>query len=146
MYRDASPGFTLIEMLIVVSIVAILAAIALPGYTDYIRRGRVTEATGKMAAMRIQLEQYYQDHLNYGSSATGCGVPVPSGQYFSFSCNWGAAASDQAYLITATGVSGSMSDFVYTIDQHGQRATTGLPASWGSTSTSCWVVSKGGGC
>lgn len=146
MYRDASAGFTLIEMLAVVMIVAILSAIAWPSYTDYLRRGRIAEATGKLAAMRIALEQYYQDNLNYGSTATACGVPAPSGLYFSFSCNWGAGASNQGYLITATGTAGNMSGFAYTIDQNGNRATTGLPPGWGSLQTGCWVLKKGSGC
>jgi type IV pilus assembly protein PilE len=146
MYRDASAGFTLIEMLVVVMIVAILSAIAWPSYMDYLRRGRIAEATGKLAGMRIALEQYYQDNLNYGSTASACGVPAPSGLYFSFSCNWGAGASNQGYLITATGTAGNMSGFVYTIDHNGNRATTGLPSGWGSLQTGCWVLSKGGGC
>jgi type IV pilus assembly protein PilE len=146
MVQNASSGFTLIEMLVAAVTAAILAAVALPNYADYIRRSRIVEATGKLAAMRIQLEQHYQDYLSYGSSAGGCGVPSPDGRYFSFSCNWGSVGSNQGYLITATGNAGSMSGFVYTIDQNGNRKTTGLPAAWGAPPYACWVQSKGGGC
>jgi type IV pilus assembly protein PilE len=146
MVRDAPAGFSLIEMLVAVAIAAILAAIALPSYTDYMRRGRIPEATGRLAAMRIQLEQYYQDYLSYGSTASACGVAAPAGQYFSFSCNWGSVASNQGFLITATGNAGSMSGFIYTLDQNGARKTTGLPSDWGTPPYDCWVLSKGGGC
>jgi type IV pilus assembly protein PilE len=143
---DASAGFTLIEMLAVVVIAAILAALALPAYTDYMRRARTAEATSGLAAMRVRLEQHYQDYRNYGSTAAGCGVATPSGQNFSFTCNWGAGANNQGYLITAIGISNRMSGFIYTVDHGGNRQTTGLPAGWGQPPYDCWVVSKGGGC
>ena len=65
-------GFTLIEVMIVVAIVAILTAIALPSYKDYIRRGRLPEAFNALADYRTKMEQYYQDNRNYGSAASKC--------------------------------------------------------------------------
>lgn len=146
MDADASTGFTLIEMLAVVVIAAILAAVGLPAYTDYLRRARIAEATSGLAAMRVKLEQYYQDYRSYGATAAGCGAAMPSSQNFRFACQWGAGANDQGYLITASGISGRMSGFIYTIDHAGNRKTTGLPASWGQPPYDCWVVGKGGGC
>jgi type IV pilus assembly protein PilE len=147
--RRRSAGFTLIEVLVTVAIVAILGAVAVPAYTEYVTRGKIPEATSTLASMRVQLEQYYQDNRNYGSSAAGCGVASPNGQNFTFSCNWGPGASNQSFSITATGVAGGpMSDFTYTIDQAGTRRTTRLPAAWGTAPPAipCWVVKKGGGC
>lgn len=146
MSRDASAGFTVIEMLVAAVMLAILAAIAFPSYGDHVRRGRIAEATGKLAAMRIQLEQYYQDHRNYGATAGGCGIAAPAGDNFSFSCDWGSAASDQGYRITATGIPGRMTGFVYSIDQDGSRKTVALPSGWGTPPYDCWILSKGSGC
>ena len=59
-------GFTLIEVMIVVAIVAILATVALPAYTDYLRRGQIPEAFTYLSDYRVKMEQYYQDQRMYG--------------------------------------------------------------------------------
>lgn len=146
-----SGGFTLIELMITVAILAILASIALPSYTSYITRGKITEATSTLAEMRVKLEQWYQDNRNYGSTASACGVAMPAApkvKYFTFSCNWGAVGSNQGFTVTAAGV-GDMSGFAFTIDQANAKTSTisGVPASngWQSNAT-CWVTKKAGLC
>ena len=144
MDRDASAGFTLIELLISIAIIAILSAIAFPAYTDYVKRARTAEALARLSTLRVSLEQYYQDHRNYGGNDS-CGVAVPSGADFSYTC----ASSDkgQAFLATASGNSTrGMAGFVYTIDHSGLRRTTGLPAGWGAPPVDCWISSRGGAC
>src|SRR2546425_8114960 len=68
-------GFTLIELMVAVAIVAILAAVALPNYTDYVRRGKIQEATSALLAMRVKTEQYFQDNRQYPTG--GC-VALPA--------------------------------------------------------------------
>ena len=70
---DGNAGFTLIEVMIVVAIIAILAAIAIPNYTAYVQRSRLTEATSKLSDLRTKMEVFFQDNRSYGTS--GCGVP-----------------------------------------------------------------------
>ncbi|MFM7293456.1 MAG: type IV pilin protein [Burkholderiales bacterium] len=137
-------GFTLIEVMIVVAIIGILAALALPAYNDYVRRGKIANATSVLSMMRVQMEQYFQDNRTYvGACAAGTVAPSPaSNQDFSFACsNLGAST----YTVTATGSSASMSGFVYTIDQNNSRTTTST-GSWGKTSTTCWIQKSNGSC
>lgn len=138
MQRDQQ-GFTLIEVMITVAIIGILAAIALPSYQDYVRRGQITEATGNLASHRVQMEQFYQDNRAYTNAAGDCGAAVQTGTAFTYVC----AATAQAFTTTANGVTGSLTTgFVYTINEANIR-TTALGAAWGSsTSPTTWITKK----
>ncbi len=138
-------GFTLIELMIVVAIIGILTAIALPSYQDYVTRAKIADATSELSTRRVQMEQFYQDGHTYAGSAPGCASATPS-QYFSFSCN--STNNATAYTITASGI-GSMSGFSYTIDQSNVKGSSIIsPAktSWRATSSTCWILRTGGAC
>jgi type IV pilus assembly protein PilE len=141
----AAAGFTLIEVMITVVIVAILAAVAIPSYVDHLQRGRLADATNLLGGTRALLEQFYQDNRHYGSTAANCGVPMPVNANFNFTCDWGPNANNQSYLLTATGV-GPAAGFVYTINHQGLQQTTALPAGWGAVPRNCWVNRRGGVC
>lgn len=135
-----APGFTLIELMITVAVVAILASIAFPAYTDYVVRSRIVEATSGLANKRVQLEQFFQDNRSYdGSSA--CDSDSTTSQYFDFQCT---VETDTTYTLQATG-KGSTAGFTYTIDQNNAKATTAVPGGW-TANASCWVRAKGGVC
>lgn len=138
-----SRGFTLIELMIAIAIVAILSAIALPSYTEYVRRGRVTEATAGLSAMRVRMEQYFQDNRTYvGACVNGTIAPLPaSSPNFTFSC---PTLTGGLYTVAATGT-GSMLNFGYGINQANQRTTTAVPSGW-SNPGNCWVLKKDGSC
>jgi len=130
-------GFTLIEVMVTVAIVGILMAIAVPQYSDYVTRGRLSEAFVALGGAQPAAEQYWSNHRKYDGFT---GVPAASAN-FTYALSDASASS---YTLTATGI-GKMSGFVYTITQNGTRATTASPAGWG-TSTTCWVDHKGGAC
>lgn len=137
-------GFTLIELMVTVAIVAILAAVALPAYSRYITRSRIPEATANLAAWQTKMEQWFQDSQTYENAAgTACGVAAPSSNYFTFSCT---ATSSSAYTLTATGTN-SMVNFAYTIDQDGNKTTSSVPTGWEKpTPNTCWITNTGGVC
>lgn len=143
--RRLSDGFTLIEVMIVVAIVGILSAIALPAYRNYIIRGRIPEATSSLSATQVQMEQWFQDNRTYQSgTTTSCGVAMPTNtSYFTLTCT---APTTTTYLITATGT-GSMAGFVYTIDENAAKTSAITAGSnWSATSNTCWITNTGGAC
>jgi type IV pilus assembly protein PilE len=144
----SAKGFTLIELMITVAIVAILAAVAIPSYTDYITRSKIQEATSTLLSMRTKMEQYFQDQRTFvGACAAGTVAPLPAGlKYFTVSCS---NLTTTTYTVTATGIAGSdMASFSFTIDQGNNRVTTGVPTAsgWSLPATNCWVTRKGGIC
>jgi type IV pilus assembly protein PilE len=139
-------GFTLIELMVAVAIVAIIATVAYPQYTDSVRRSRLVEATGALASARVRLEQYYQDNRHYGSTATACGVAAPTGDNFTYSCTWGDTSSNQSFLLTATGKSSAgLGDAAYTVNQDNLQQTTAFPGASGLP-VNCWLRRKGDTC
>lgn len=143
---SATAGFTLIEMLITVAIVAILAAIAIPAYGDYVRRGKITEAVSGLSDMRVKMEQYYQDNRSYaGSCVAGTVAPAPAPtKNFTFACT--PAPTATAYTVEATGI-GSMVNFRYSINESNVRTTLQLPpGDWTGQGNPCWVLKKDGSC
>ena len=63
-------GFTLIELMIVVAIIGILAAIAIPAYQDYIARAQVSEAFAMTAGQKTAIAEYAQNNGAYPGTAT----------------------------------------------------------------------------
>lgn len=76
-------GFTLIELLITIVIVAVLAAIAIPAYTDFITRSRRSEATVALTEMANLEEKFFSNNLRYVAVTGSLPYPIstPSGFY-----------------------------------------------------------------
>jgi type IV pilus assembly protein PilE len=143
--RKLSVGFTLIELMIVVAIVALLAAIAIPSYLDYVTRSKLSEAYNALSAYRVSQEQYFQDNRSYTSAANTCGTPVPTLKYFVVTC---PAPTSTTYTAQADGVGGTpTAGFTFTINNANAQQTTNVPPKWTKpTPNNCWVVRKGGAC
>jgi type IV pilus assembly protein PilE len=140
-------GFTLIEVMITVAIIAILGTIALPAYRDYVVRGTIPEATSALSSRQVQAEQYFQDNRQYTDVSAGnpnraC-VADTSGKNFNFACTVQTA---NAFTVTATG-KGSMAGFAYSVNETNTKTTVSVPAGWIlPTPNTCWVTKKGGLC
>jgi type IV pilus assembly protein PilE len=136
---NSTKGFTLIEIITAIAIIAILASIAIPQYNDYTIRGKIAEATSALSDGRIKMEQFFQDNRTYA------GGPTPTATtYFTYTVS---GTSATAYLITAQGV-GSMAAWTMTIDQNNVRSTTAAPAGWTAATmpSTCWITRKAGVC
>lgn len=136
-------GVTLIELMIVVVIVGILSAVAIPSYRDYARRGAIPEGLAALADLRVKMENYYQDNRNYGSlkcadgtTAAWATFTASAGSKFSYDC---ALDGGQKYTITVTGVSGSSAaGHAYKVDQDNAKGTTLFKGS--SSTAGCWLI------
>jgi type IV pilus assembly protein PilE len=138
-------GFTLIELMITVAVIAILSAVALPSYREYVIRGNVPEATSRLATKQVQMEQFFQDNRTY-VAGTGC-VADTGNKLFDFTCvDGGDAVTATTFILTAVG-KGSMLGFKYTINQTGAKTTRAVPSGWSQPSpNNCWATKKGGIC
>jgi type IV pilus assembly protein PilE len=137
-------GFTLIELMIVVAIVAILTAIAYPSYRSYVIRGQLVSATDGLSATQANMERYFQDNRTY-VAANGfippCTTPTVYGT-FTVSCPTVLTAT--TFTLQAVG-SGNTAGFKFFIDQQGNQSSTvapPAPAGW-TNCTTAWETKQG---
>ena len=144
--RAKSAGFTLIEVLITIVIVAILAAVAIPSYRNYAIRGKIPEATANLASKRVKMEQFFQDNRTYVGATAGNSDSTTS-KYFDFSATSGGADSrtTSTYTLYAVGKS-SMAGFTFAVDQTNAKSSTVTGIAGWSGNASCWVRTTGGQC
>ncbi len=78
MRRLSSSGFTLIELMVVVSIIGILAAVALPAYQDYTHRSRVAEGLVLAQAVQTDIARYFDRWGRLPADNAAAGLPEPA--------------------------------------------------------------------
>ncbi|MGJ7581710.1 type IV pilin protein [Variovorax sp. RHLX14] len=142
-----SRGFTLIEVMITVAIIAILASIALPSYRDYVLRGQIVDAHNGLSAMRADMERFFQDNRSYkttGTFTSPCLVAAAQRVVGSFQLSCATAPTDTTFILQAVG-SNSTNGFTFTVDQQNNRATTAAGSGW-NTCANDWVTKKGQTC
>jgi type IV pilus assembly protein PilE len=143
MHKPHTRGFTIVEVMVTMAILAILGAVGLPMYSSYVSRSKVPAALDALSSVGTRMEMYYQDRGDYGSNGTcGNGLAMPTPDNFTtVSCSVTAVngVANQGYTATVTGSSSAgLSAYTYSIDHRGIRATVSHPKG---NKPDCWTIS-----
>ncbi|MGM0680275.1 MAG: type IV pilin protein [Pseudomonadota bacterium] len=119
-------GFTLIELMIVVAILAIVTSIAIPAYNGYIATARNTEAHNNMAALRLAEEEYYLENNTYvaGEYDAGGTKTLSTG-----ALGWSPSEPDAEQQFTYTVTAGSTGDIATSYEITAQGSGDKVPTS-----------------
>ncbi len=133
--KQSNKGFTLIELMIVVAIIGILAGVAYPSYTGYVKKANRADAIDSLLFLAGRMEEFYMNNDTYAgatvnAAATGTvGSNQTSEGLYTLSI---PTATGFAYTITAIPVIADAECTTFTLNQLGQKGATGTSAA------TCW--------
>jgi len=106
MMKKAQAGFTLIELMIVVAIIGILAAVALPAYQDYMARAKVSEVVVRLDAAKASVAEFIATNGSLPTDANSAGFDVTNSKYVSGMAWTAANGIEITVQATGTGLDG----------------------------------------
>jgi type IV pilus assembly protein PilE len=145
-----SAGFTLVELMITLLVVAILAAIAVPSYQAQIRSGRRTDAKNAVLDLAGREERYYSASNAYTTDPTQLGYPAGAfgslpigGGYYTVNVINGQTGDTRSFKASASPISGTSqaSDAqcqYFSVDNFGVQFSSDTGAGGTNTSATCW--------
>jgi type IV pilus assembly protein PilE len=149
--KSRNKGFTLVELMVTVAVVAIIAAVALPSYRQYIRRANRVDATGALLRLAGNQERFYLQNNTYAAEDLmgtappgGLGIESTERGFYDLAMAPAAGGYTSGFTATATVASGGdQADDAdcasFTVDETGRRSAAD---SGGTTSPEitdrCW--------
>lgn len=146
--RQLNAGFTLIEVMIVVAIIGILAAVALPSYQNYVLRGNRASARAALLQAQQFMERFYVANDSYMTDRAGTGVALPASLQNApadsprYTLGVVASASN-AYKLTAAPIAGTADALCGSLTLtntgiKGQTVDTSGTAASAALDAQCW--------
>ena len=122
--RRFGHGFTLVELMITVVVLAIVMALALPSFLDSIRKSRRSEAMTALSALQQAQERHRSNNTTYATALSTFGIPATTGPggYYTLRID---SASATAYTVSADGTGSSQAN-------DGQCAKLGVEVNGGA--------------
>ena len=119
----SNKGFTLIELVIVVVLIGVLAAIALPAYQNYVKRAHRAEAKELLLKVQLAEEKYRANNPAYTTSKASLALSTLTGDYYNFSIT---SASGASFTATAVPIGSQSGDDcgTFSINQDGPDYTS----------------------
>lgn len=130
--RRVSDGFTLLELVVVMAIAAILAAIAIPNYSEYVMRSHRSEAQSFISDVASRQSQFFLDRRSYAGTVAGLNMIPPAEVAARYNVAIAVVAGPPAgFQVSATPIGAQATDRcgVLTIDQANNRTAVG-PRCW----------------
>lgn len=143
----SSRGASLIPLLIVMAVLGVLALYVYPQYRDQGTHEEVKRAVDGLAAVKARMDQHFQAHRTYASTATAaspCETEPATRTFGVFVVDCAVPPTEAAYLLRAQG-GGELAEFYFTVNQANLRATPGAPPGW-TTCATRWVIRKAEAC
>jgi type IV pilus assembly protein PilE len=146
MKNRPTKGFTLLELMIVVAVVGILAAVAVPSYIDSVRKGKRAEARTALSELMIQQERFFTQKNTYASFAAG----ATTGDAAAFKTYSGDTATKASHLLGSEACPAPNNDIkvcarIFAVPQGSdaeagtlQILTTGTKTCTGTKTSVCW--------
>jgi type IV pilus assembly protein PilA len=128
--KKVQQGFTLIELMIVVAIIGILAAIAIPAYQDYTVRAKVSEPMTFLDAAKVSVAEFYQARGTMPTGISSAGIATATSQYIQ-SVSYAVVSSGAEITVAINNLGGSTTAG-QTIILRGQGTTNGT-VNWNCT-------------
>ena len=123
-HRTQQEGFSLTELIVVMVIMGVISAIAIPFYSQYMARNKLAEVASQLPLLRIQMEQFYQDNRTYIDGGGDCAITMPTLDDFDITCGNQTRTTYTLNAKNKYGVGlGAAGDYEYTLDQDGDAVT-----------------------